>query len=960
MPRQRKRPAVPAWKRVRYRGPSDFPTVEVQVGKRADQTVHVVARSGDVLNLRTDVVKALRKLEPGCWLDPDERTVYDMTGGATGIVQYIGAQNPHSEEINIGGYQNFLINCIPGEVLTLPQAVCNYLVGLEPNWWTPSGGWTPPAAGPQTGYVAWVYSAYTVLATNGVVIADPTSGGSFVVTLPDATTVGGQNVTLKHSGSAHTVTIDPASAQTIGTASSFTLNAGEAVELYSDGGTSWRVLSSVALSELPGPVENASQSVAWMPIPSGDTTGATDTANFTALLNALPVSTEAGSVGYPQGTIQLAQAPQSNPYYFGNLPNAGPHVDVIGRGVRSTFCYHANATAGPMFRFYSSWFEAAPYPVPYETTRGGGACLDMCIDGTNAVAASVGLEYGDMIGFRHRVTARHYNGTGSIGLWQKTMVKCTEKVQGDSYIYDCTTHFKVSCEFADDTTTVAAAVTLPATTVTLAGVLPPSWANPYGPAGTTAQIYVNAQAITYAGVTENGNGTFTLTGCSGGTGNLTVGMTVQNGSADPSHGYCSNRLRIGAMANQDTVTITNGAQYYNGELTVRGNMQTASSAQSTALLNISGATPTGLRLPAAEPELRGGVFEVAVENDGSGTYSPLFIDIMRAGSGEGLVAQNVGTISLSGTATWSSNLGAAPSSLAGKFRHFGFITGDLTLNPDTGTNPGPIVRGPLRYQIAYMNNSAFMLEDDGDFASLVLSANVTVSFNNLTPGAQRKIIKFSQPSSGGTYNYTVTWPTNGSPTTSSPNVAWPGGTAPVMSTGAGATDVYEIISFDGAHWYATAVAQNALGGTQQQIVDMLQTPKAATASAWNYQQQSASYGDGYITNSSSDANNDSVTFYAVKLDAGTWQLDLFGYSGTDGAFIYPTLVGPAGTISPTSSPAYVDQYAASAGALRTNLTGFAVTEPGLYSLVCTVNGRNASNTTGYKARIGKGILTKTA
>ena len=148
-------------------------------------------------------------------------------------------------------------------------------------------------------------------------------------------------------------------------------------------------------------------------------------------------------------------------------------------------------------------------------------------------------------------------------------------------------------------------------------------------------------------------------------------------------------------------------------------------------------------------------------------------------------------------------------------------------------------------------------------------------------------------------------------------------------------------------------------GWRQVPIIGLQTPKAVTGS-WNYQQNSSAYFAGYITNNGSSANGDAVTFYDVWLDSGTWQLDLLGESGTNGALVFPTLVGPSGTISPTSSPTDQGQYAASSAALRTNFTGYAITIPGLYTLVCTINGRNASNTTGYIARVSGGILTRTA
>lgn len=546
----------------------------------------------------------------------------------------------------------------------------------------------------------------------------------------------------------------------------------------------------------------AQGSVVYLPPPSGDATGATDTARMATAVAALPLSTEPGSVGYPQGTIQLANAPRSNPYYFGNLPNFGPHVAVVGRGERSTYITHVNSQAGVCLLFYGAYFESHTNPVPPESTKGGGACLDLTIDGSSATAGSTGLRYGDTVGFRHRVTVRHYNQAGSVGINQHTMVKNTEKTIGESWVYDNTTNFLIDCGFADGTTTIASSVTLPAASIAVTS-WPASFAVPYGgQTGAVPGIYVNSQFISYTGVTVNGDGTATLTGCTGGSGSLTAGMTVQNGSTGSSHGYNRNSITIGASAGQDGVVIAGGANYYHGDLKLRGNFEPAGSAQTNAVVRITGQLAPGTRSNPAGGNtygslLKGCRLDVLVENNGLGSFAPYTFAFGPNGNS---VQGCHGLIHFTGALTWQGTTGITLPGNTGQFRFAGFIVGDPVLNPDTTANPGPIMRGAITYNRVGVNAvSGTISLNDGDFAYLSLSANVTIGFNSPAPAPQRKVIIIKQASSGGPY--TVTWPVNGSPSTTSPTVLWSGNAAPTMPTTPGAQVVVHLDTIDGATWY---------------------------------------------------------------------------------------------------------------------------------------------------------------
>jgi len=92
--------------------------------------------------------------------------------------------------------------------------------------------------------------------------------------------------------------------------------------------------------------------------------------------------------------------------------------------------------------------------------------------------------------------------------------------------------------------------------------------------------------------------------------------------------------------------------------------------------------------------------------------------------------------------------------------------------------------------------------------SAIPPGSITIApagFANTPSGPQRKTILISQPASGGTYNYTMTWPHPSSGSNSAPKILWAGGSAPTMSTGQGATDLYELTTLDGATWVGRAV-----------------------------------------------------------------------------------------------------------------------------------------------------------
>lgn len=145
-------------------------------------------------------------------------------------------------------------------------------------------------------------------------------------------------------------------------------------------------------------------------------------------------------------------------------------------------------------------------------------------------------------------------------------------------------------------------------------------------------------------------------------------------------------------------------------------------------------------------------------------------------------------------------------------------------------------------------------------------------------------------------------------------------------------------------------------GDRQIQLSAVGSPKAVVGT-WAFNPNQAAYYHGYNQNSTGTAQNDALTFPEVWLDAGTWTLDLLGFTGVDGAIVTPSLlslrsrqVAIAGT---------QDQYATGNAAKRDSFAGIVVKVSGLYSLVLTATSKNASSSS-YRARVSGAILSRTA
>ncbi|WP_160323701.1 glycosyl hydrolase family 28-related protein [Frankia sp. BMG5.23] len=255
-----------------------------------------------------------------------------------------------------------------------------------------------------------------------------------------------------------------------------------------------------------------------------------------------------------------------------------------------------------------------------------------------------------------------------------------------------------------------------------------------------------------------------------------------------------------ASVGQDGVVLQNGVVLYDGSLSIRGNFSSSSTTpMSNAVLRITGQGSTSNNASTSYSRIQSCRLDIGVETV-TNTYTPTTI---IWGSGSNQIQACTGVLDFS---TGNSPFTKAASPSTAQLVFSGTILGDRNLaGVGFGSYPGLIVGGPIGFGIGGLTpSSGNFFVGGGDFFSTTLTGNLTVTFQgvNALSTAQRKTIFIVQAASGGPY--TVTWPKPGSPSLSSPAVYWPGGTAPTMSTGAGAIDKYVLETVDGSHWYGTA------------------------------------------------------------------------------------------------------------------------------------------------------------
>lgn len=153
-------------------------------------------------------------------------------------------------------------------------------------------------------------------------------------------------------------------------------------------------------------------------VPSGDTSGTTDTGNINVLISALPAT---------GGTVFLL--PGNWYVKCGQVIINKAGVYLRGAGRWATFI---NAVGtGDVIRMYNAAFG--------NNTFGGGV-LDLTIDGTSAGAGSSGLHYGDNGAGEFSLAVQNFTGAGSIGVHFDNTIGWTEETHGYIWTHDCNRH----------------------------------------------------------------------------------------------------------------------------------------------------------------------------------------------------------------------------------------------------------------------------------------------------------------------------------------------------------------------------------------------------------------------------------------------------------------------------------------------------------------------------------------
>lgn len=276
-----------------------------------------------------------------------------------------------------------------------------------------------------------------------------------------------------------------------------------------------------------------------------------------------------------------------------------------------------------------------------------------------------------------------------------------------------------------------------------------------------------------------------------------------SGAGTTSFGYGSFDISASPATNQqDGIAVLGGAWIYHGRLRLRGDFTSGASATTAAALRIQGQNSG-----ATSSKVEGCHVDVQVECAPNGANAPTTIIMDTSPFCElfgcwgtldfGYGGGNFAASSVNGTQFSFNGLFNADSNLKPAYSTYGLW----------GAFGSPVFYAGLPSTVAGDANGS-VATMASDFTTMTLSGNVTISLTPAnflsaaiaTPQRQTIIIK---QSAGG--SNTVTWPHNVSPTTSSPTVNWAGGAAPVMTAAANATDVYDLVTYDGATWYGRAL-----------------------------------------------------------------------------------------------------------------------------------------------------------
>jgi hypothetical protein len=308
--------------------------------------------------------------------------------------------------------------------------------------------------------------------------------------------------------------------------------------------------------------------------------------------------------------------------------------------------------------------------------------------------------------------------------------------------------------------------------------------------------------------TEETHGYLWLTNC---TQHLVFDVASAGTTSTSSFGYTDLQVEILAKVSQDGVVLQNGAFLYNSKLSVKANFQGHSSAQSTAVLRITGTVPAGHPNAGGSAKIASCRLDIQAEcTSATGSNAPQTIVFGTLGGNSLLGCIGVLDFSQGSLAFATSNWTATGA--AGTFGYEGIVKGDFNLNNATvglGSAFSYATVGAKTYGKSLLSAANGNLQvSNGDYFSSTLTGNITISLNLGTgaatfAAAQRKVIIIKQAAAGGPF--TVTWPHTASPSVTACTVNWAGGTAPTMTAAANSVDVYYLDTYDGATWFGHAV-----------------------------------------------------------------------------------------------------------------------------------------------------------
>jgi hypothetical protein len=223
-----------------------------------------------------------------------------------------------------------------------------------------------------------------------------TIGGSISGNAATATTA----TTATHVTTSPTLTGD---VTTTGTSNVTTLTSSTNVESIISANSTVIGKASLASPAFTGTPTINGKGIMVNLVPSGDTTGATDTTNFAAAITAL------GGATTGTGVVQFAPGVY---YTAGFEAIQSPMIGIEVSGDKTATIMATSSASGDIINITNSNFLNNGQNFP-----GAGAPITgLIIDGTNAPSNSVGLHWGDRTGSELDVIVKNFSAAGCIGV----------------------------------------------------------------------------------------------------------------------------------------------------------------------------------------------------------------------------------------------------------------------------------------------------------------------------------------------------------------------------------------------------------------------------------------------------------------------------------------------------------------------------------------------------------------